>query len=91
MVYHGDGWMWRHGWGWGDWILMSGMTAAFLVACVVAMVLAVRYLTASRQAPGRPAEYARFHSECPLAAGFAHGEIDEEEYCRRMTVPREHR
>ncbi|WP_006243355.1 hypothetical protein [Mycolicibacterium tusciae] len=91
MMYDGDGWMWGHGWGWGGWVLMSAVMVLFLVAFVTAMVLAIRYLTASREASGRPASYGQSRSESLLAERFTLGEVDEDECRRRMTVLREHR
>lgn len=91
MMYDDDGWMWGHGWGWGGGVLMGVLMILFVVALVTALVLGIRYLTASQRVPGPPAGNAEDRSERLLAERFALGEIDEDEYRRRMTVLREHR
>jgi len=90
-MYGDHGWMWGHGWGWGGGILMGVLMILFVVALVTALVFAIRYLTAPQQVPGPPAGDTEDRSECLLAERFARGEIDEDEYRRRMTVLREHR
>ena len=48
----GDGWM--SGYGWGGWVLMSVVMVLFLLALITAIVVAIRYLSASNPAPMEP-------------------------------------
>ena len=88
MMY--DGW-WGDGWGWGGWLLMSVVMVLFWVAVITAIVLAIRYLVGSGGARGGPPRYEPPRPEDMLAGRFARGEIDEDEYRRRITLLREHR
>jgi putative membrane protein len=86
MMY-GDGWMWGHGW-WLMWVVM----ALVLAALIVAMVVAIRYLSASSPAPAqRSGLSVRPGPETLLAERFARGEIDDDEYRRRLSLLRAHR
>lgn len=82
------GWGWGgHGWGWGT-VMTIGL-AVFFVAVIVAVVFAIRDLFrggsqrngGSSTAPG---------PEDTLAHRFARGEIDADEYRRRIALLREH-
>jgi len=87
----GDGWMWGHGWGWGGWLLMSVVMVLFVVALITAIVVAIRYLGASDGASMElPPGSARPGPENVLAERFARGEIDENEYRRRLSLLRLH-
>ncbi len=92
MMYGDGGWMWGHSWGWGGWLAMSIVMVLFWAAIIIAIVVAIRYLstphrpTASTPAAGQ----ARSAAENTLAERFARGEIDEEEYRRRVSILREH-
>ncbi len=88
MMY--DGW-WGGGWGWGGWLLMSVVMVLFWVAVITAIVLVIRYLVGSGGARGGPPRYEPPRPEDVLAGRFARGEIDEDEYRRRITLLREHR
>ncbi len=95
MMYH-DGWMWGNGWGWVGWVLMSGLMVLFWAAVIAAIVLAIRYLAGPRHTTGHPfgsgpTRGEEKRAEDLLAERFARGEIDEEEFRRRMTLLREHR
>ncbi len=88
-MYEGDGWMWGHGWGWG---IPLGVLVILVVAVLVtAIALAIRYLSAPQQTPGPPADRTQDRSELILAERFARGEIDEDEYRRRIAVLRDSR
>ncbi|MCH9729123.1 MAG: SHOCT domain-containing protein [Actinomycetia bacterium] len=91
-MYDDNGWMWGHGWGWGGGIMMI-LFVVVLVVVVTATVLGIRYLSAPQRAPGQgpPAGATQDRSESLLAERFARGEIDEDEYHRRITVLRDHR
>ncbi|MFZ0832267.1 MAG: SHOCT domain-containing protein [Mycobacterium sp.] len=91
MMYDVDGWMWNHGWGWGGWIVMTVVMVLLLAAVITAIVLAVRYLAGPPPTTGAPTGYRPSHPEDVLAERFARGDIDEDEYRRRMTLLREHR
>ncbi len=85
----GDGWMWGHGW--GGWMTMWGAMALFWTVLIVAVVLAVRYLSADSRTPPRTPSTPTTAPEDLLASRFARGDIDEDEYRQRMAVLREHR
>ena len=87
MWWYGDG----SGWGWGGWILMGVVMVVFWAVVITLVVLAVRYLTADRGTRPAPPAPAPGRAEDLLAERFARGEIDEEEYRRRLTLLREHR
>ena len=85
-----NGWMGNGGgWGWGG-LVMYSVLAAVLVAVVVVVAFAIRNLVrggrqyegASSAPPGR---------EDTSAHRFARGEIDEDEYRRRVALLREQR
>ena len=93
-----DGWMWGDGygwggWGWGGWILMALVMIVFWALVITAIVVAVRYFagagTAHGRAGGGPTPTGG--AEDVLAERYARGEIDDEEYRRRLTLIREHR
>jgi putative membrane protein len=78
------------GWGWGGWVLMSVVMVLFWAAVIAAIVVAIRYLAGSGGGSGPP-RYEPPRPEDVLAGRFARGEIDEDEYRRRITLLREHR
>lgn len=91
MCGYGWGNGWHSGWGWGG-IMMSALMVVLIIAVVVAIVFAARYLSGSsavhhRGGPGPDG----MRAEDRLADRFARGEIDEDEFRRRMTLLREHR
>ena len=88
MMY--DGW-WGGGWGWGGWVLMCVVMVLFWVVAITAIVLAIRYLVGSDGARGGPPRYEPPRAEDVLAGRFARGEIDEDEYRRRIALLHEHR
>ncbi|MGE2815407.1 SHOCT domain-containing protein [Mycobacterium heidelbergense] len=84
MMRHGGDWMW------GGSILMTVAMVVFFALIIVAIVLAVRYLasspgTGSAPTPGPSA------AESLLAERYARGEIDDDEYQRRITLLHQHR
>ncbi|CAN3132032.1 MULTISPECIES: hypothetical protein [Mycobacteriaceae] len=88
MMYGTDGCMWG-GWGWSGWILMSAVMVLFSAALITAVVLTVRYLAGSDTERNRADSAASFRSEDALAQRFAQGDIDADEFRRRMTLLRE--
>lgn len=97
-MMHG-GWMWGdgYGWGgsgWGGWILMALVMIVFWALVITAIVLAVRYFAGGGTAQGRvgggPTPTGG-RAEDLLAERYARGEIDDDEYRRRLTLIREHR
>ena len=91
MMYGGDNWMWNGGgWGWGGWILMTLVMVLFWAAVITALVLAVRYLTGAG-GHRNLGNSASTRAEDVLAERFARGEIDDDEYRKRLTLLREHR
>jgi putative membrane protein len=85
----GDGWMWDHGWSWAGWLVMCVAMLLFWIGLIVATVVAIRYLDASREPhlAGRTGPAP----EDLLAQRYARGDIDDDEYRRRLATLREHR
>ncbi len=76
------------GWGWGGWIMMTFLMVAFWATVITGIVLLVRYGTGDgHHGQARTAPSA----EDVLAERFARGEIDDEEYRRRLALLREQR
>jgi putative membrane protein len=92
VMYDGGGWIWHDGWGWGGWILMALAMIVFWAVVISSVVLAVRYPTSDsgRSAGPQPGPTAN-RAEDVLAERYARGEIDDDEYGRRLTLLREHR
>ncbi|MFE2318471.1 SHOCT domain-containing protein [Streptomyces sp. NPDC059441] len=90
--------MWYDGWGWGGWFAMAIFMVLFWALVIAGVVVLVRYLTGSRHGqqsgsfptPGEPG-WGSKRAEDLLAERFACGEIDDDEYKRRLTLLREHR
>lgn len=80
MYWNGHG---MNGWGW---FAMSLGTVLFLALLIIVGVLIFRSLN-KPSATGRPSA-GRPAPEEVLAERFAHGEIDEDEYRRRLAVLR---
>jgi putative membrane protein len=81
----GWGWGWGgNGWGWG-----AIMLAVLLLAVIVVVAFAIGYLVRGGS-HYKGASSAATGPEDTLAHRFARGEIDEEEYRRRITLLREH-
>lgn len=86
----GNGWMSNGGgWGWGG-LVMYILLALLLVAVVVGVTFAILALV-RRSSPHEAASPVATGPEATLAHRFARGEIDEDEYRRRVTLLREHR
>ena len=85
-VRWGDRMHYWDGWGIFSLVVMGVGTVLFWALVVLAIVALVRYLqhTGSRASGPSPAEEV-------LAERFARGEIDEEEYRRRLQTLNEHR
>jgi putative membrane protein len=83
-------WGWGgNGWGLGG-TVMTIILAVVLVAVIVAVVFAIRDLARGGSQPNE-ASSAAPGPEDTLAHRFARGEIDDDEYRRRITLLREHR
>ncbi|MGW7577468.1 SHOCT domain-containing protein [Streptomyces sp. NPDC054765] len=89
--------MW-YGWSWGGWFFMAVVMVLFWALIIAGVVALVRYLPSGRH--GHPgglppssgeAGSVSKRAEELLAERFARGEIDEDEYRRRITLLREHR
>jgi len=84
--------MWNHGWGGGGWIMMGLVMVVFWGVVITLVVLAVRYFTSDRGGSRGPQQGPSANrAEDLLAERFARGDIDEDEFRRRMTLLREHR
>ncbi|WP_099021023.1 SHOCT domain-containing protein [Mycolicibacterium palauense] len=85
MMY-GD-WAWGNGWGW---IAGSVMFLLFWGVVIAGLVIAVRVVTTSRDARTSPHPVGPRHPgpEAVLADRYARGEIDDDEYHRRLATLR---
>ncbi|QTE02982.1 SHOCT domain-containing protein [Streptomyces cyanogenus] len=91
--------MWYDGgWGWGGWIVVTVFMVLFWAVLIVGLIALVRHLTGARhhRQPGSPAPsgeggWQDRRDENLPAERFARGEIDENEYERRLALLREHR
>ncbi|MFE3764375.1 SHOCT domain-containing protein [Streptomyces sp. NPDC059104] len=83
MYWNGHG---MSGWGW----FAMSLGSVLLILLVVAVVLLVVH-TAGRGPVGRQDEPAAPSAEQLLAERFALGEVDDEEYERRLATLRRHR
>ncbi|MGI5143706.1 MULTISPECIES: SHOCT domain-containing protein [unclassified Streptomyces] len=90
--------MWDDGgWGWDGWFAMAVFLVLFWALIIAGVIALVRYLTGthhhqqsgSRPPSGEP-RWGSQRAEDLLAERFARGEIDEDEYRRRLTVLRGH-
>ncbi|MDH6194272.1 putative membrane protein [Mycobacterium frederiksbergense] len=81
--------MWYGGMGWGGWIMMILLMLLFWGGLITAIVLAARALAPDSRT--RRGATALPRADELLAERFARGEIDEEEFRRRMALLREHR
>lgn len=90
--WNGYGGMWNGGyggWGWFGWIITAVVLVVIFAALITAVVFAVRYLSGHR---GDLGGYQQARAaEGVLAERFARGEIDADEYRRRVTLLHEHR
>ncbi|MFE0509120.1 SHOCT domain-containing protein [Streptomyces sp. NPDC058964] len=91
--------MWYDGgWGWGGWFAMTVFMVLVWALIIVGVIALVRYLTGThrRQDSGPPLSsgeprWGSRRAEDLLAERFASGEIDDDEYKRRLALLREHR
>ncbi|MGV9244911.1 SHOCT domain-containing protein [Streptomyces sp. NPDC003710] len=93
-MWYDGGW----GWGWGGWFVMTLFMLLFWALVLGGIVALVRYLTGVHrgQGPGTPPPsggrgWGGGRAEDLLAERFARGEIDEDEYKRRLALLREQR
>lgn len=70
-------WLWHGGWGWGAWLVMSLGMVAFWALVIWLFVNVIR----TNQEGGTPRDRT---PEEILAERFARGEIDDDEYRRRL-------
>lgn len=90
--------MWYDGgWGWGGWVVMAVTMVLFWALLIAGIIALVRYFTGTAHGhpsgahpPGQPG-WPNREAEQVLAERFARGEIDEDEYRRRLALLREHR
>ncbi|MFC9758549.1 SHOCT domain-containing protein [Streptomyces sp. NPDC056921] len=89
--------MWYDG-GWSGWFFMAVFMVLFWALVIAGIVALVRYLGGGRHGhqggpPPSSSEpgWGSRRAEDLLAERFARGEIDEDEYKRRLAVLREHR
>jgi uncharacterized membrane protein len=79
----------RH-WGWGGWLLTTGTTIVFWTLVITAAVLLARYLLSlSQRTIGTAHAGGAMNAEHMLAERYARGEIDDDEYQRRLGLLRE--
>lgn len=73
--------------GWGGWLLGSAVMVVFWALVIAGTVLLVRYLMTSR-GDAKPVAGSST-AQALLAERYARGEIDDEEYRRRLTLLRQ--
>lgn len=83
MSHHGD-------WLWGGSILLTVAMLVFWALLITAVVLAVRYLLSSYGTGSHPAG-GPSRAEGLLAERFARGELDDDEYQRKLALLHQHR
>lgn len=84
-------WYGGTGWGWGGWFMMAAMMVVFWGLVIAAGFAAVRYLSPNNPPrPGATDALERKRAEDILAERYARGEIDDDEYRKRLTLLREH-
>jgi putative membrane protein len=82
--------MWYGGdWGWGGWVLMTVAMIVFWALLITAVVLLVRYVASPSRGIGANQGVAQGGAEDVLAQRYARGEIDDDEYRRRLSLIRE--
>ncbi len=84
----GGNWMWNGGWGWGGWLMMTLGMIMFFALVIGAVVAAARYFGSAPHDPQNAPPQST--PSLLLAERFARGEIDADEYQRRMVLLREH-
>ncbi|MEU9318141.1 hypothetical protein [Streptomyces sp. NPDC048295] len=90
--------MWYDGgWSWGGWLIMTAIMVLFWGLVIAGLIALLHYLATTRRShqagpPPPSAEWGRpsRRAEDLLAERFARGEIDEDEYKRRLALLREH-
>jgi putative membrane protein len=84
MMYGWDGWSW------GGWVLMALAMVVFWALVITGVVITIHYVSGgSTHANPHPASGSP-RAEDVLSERFARGEIDEDEFRRRIAVIREH-
>jgi putative membrane protein len=92
MMYGGDGWMWHQGgWGFGGWVLMTLAMIVFWAVVITAVVLVIRQLAGGGSHRNLSGAGAARTAEDVLAERYARGEIDDDEFRKRVALLREHR
>lgn len=77
-------------WGWGSWILTTGTTIVFWALVITAVVLLARYLLSlSQRTTGTTHATGPSNAEQVLAERYARGDIDDDEYKRRLGLLRQ--
>nr|WP_219065718.1 M48 family metalloprotease [Candidatus Mycobacterium methanotrophicum] len=76
-------------WGWGSWILTTGISVIFWALVITAVVLVARYLLTLSQRPTATRSAGASSAEQVLAERYARGEIDDDEYKRRLALLRQ--
>ncbi|MFS4092553.1 SHOCT domain-containing protein [Streptomyces sp. AF1A] len=91
--------MWYDGgWGWGGWLAMTVFMVLLWALIITGVIALVRYLAGARhpqqlrsQPPSDEPRWGSRRAEDLLAERFARGEVDEDEFKRRLALLREHR
>jgi uncharacterized membrane protein/Zn-dependent protease with chaperone function len=77
-------------WGWGSWLLTTGTTIVFWALVITAVVLLARYLLSlSQRTTGTTHATGASKAEQVLAERYARGDIDDDEYKRRLGLLRQ--
>lgn len=85
MMWHGGNWL-------GGSIVMTAAMVVFWLVLVTAVVLTVRYiLSVTPSGTGSATAAGPSSAESLLAERFARGEIDDDEYQRKLMLLQQHR
>jgi Zn-dependent protease with chaperone function/uncharacterized membrane protein len=77
-------------WGWGSWVLTTLTTVVFWALVITAVVLLARYLLSlSQRTTGTTRAQGASNAEQVLAERYARGDIDDDEYKRRLGLLRQ--
>ena len=85
-----DGWMWAHSWSWTGSVLLCVVMAVFWAAVITALAVAIRD-AGSRDSESDQTIYGPPRPKDVLTERFARGELNDDEYLRRVKLLHEHR